>query len=189
MSERKGPNKRAGETGPNTGRTLGTPFTRERKEAYCKALIQHRGQKLYAAREIGVSGTTVDNHLRDDPEFRAMFEETMAFYRESLQSEAHRRAVEGTLKPVYFQGRRAVDTDEDGNEVPAAIREYDTALLVLLLKRHCPEFREKSVVENRNVNVDMGLKDMESMTREQREKLRELLKTEGDPGEQEAEPE
>lgn len=187
MSESKGPNKRAGETGPNTGRALGLPFSRERKEEFCKALLQHRGQRLYAAREIGVSPQTVQNHLRDDPEFRAMFEETMELFRESLQSEAVRRAVEGTLKPVYFQGRRAVDSDEDGNEVPAAIREYDTALLVLLLKRHCPEFREKSVVENRNVNVDMGVKDLEEMTPEQRAKLRELLETEGEDSEQEPE--
>lgn len=177
----KGPNKRAGETGPNTGACMNTPFTRERKEQFCEALLLNRGQRLYAARSIGVSQPTVARHLRDDPEFRAMYEETMQLYRESLQSEAHRRAVEGTLKPIFFQGKRAVDTDENGNEVPAAVREYDTTLLVMLLKRHCPEFKDKQVVENHNVNVDMGLADMEKMTPDQRSKLRELLETESEP--------
>lgn len=165
---------------------MNTEFTRERKQDFCRALVENNGQRIAACRAIGVSRSTVSRHYQDDPEFRSMYDEAMEEYRELLQLEAHRRAVVGTEKPVYFQGRRAVDTDPDtGREVPAYIREYDTPLLILLLKRHVPAFKDKTIVENHNVNVDMGLKDMESMTPEQRAKLRELLETEDQPSEPE----
>lgn len=169
------PNYSKGERGPNSGMVTNKPFTKERKKEFADALVSFHGQRIMACRHVGVCLGTVDKHLKKDPEFRQMVDEAMQFFRESLQMEAYRRAVEGTKKPLYFQGKRIQDKDEEGNDVPAFIKEYDTPLLVMLLKRHCPEFREKSVVENRNVNVDMGAKDMTEMTPEQREKLRELL--------------
>jgi hypothetical protein len=180
-----GPRKQVGETGPNTSGCLNTEFTRARKAAYCTALEgEARGQREAAARIIGVHRATVTRHIQDDPRFASDVEGAMQAFRDGLIQEAYRRAVLGTRKPIYFQGVRAKDTLEDGTIVNAAITEYDTPLLILLLKRHCPEFKEKQVVENRNVNVDMGLADMEKMSAEQRAKLRELLEME-DKGEPE----
>lgn len=177
-----GPNKRKGEKGPNSGMYQSEPFTLDRKRKFCEALITNHGNRLSACRAIGVHRMTITRHLQDDPEFREMFEEAMETYREQLVAEVHRRAVDGTLKPVFFQGRRAFDRDEKGEEIDASIREYDTALLIMLVKRHCPEFREKQVVENHNLNTDMGLKDIEDMTPEERAKLRELLELKGKDG-------
>lgn len=183
----RGPNKRLGEKGPNTGGCLSLPFNAERKAAYCEELSA-TGLQTTAAKKLGVHRATVLRHLKEDLQFKQDAEDAMESFREGLQAEARRRAVDGTLKPMYFQGIRITEKDEDGKEVPAAVREYDTPLLILLLKRHCPEFKDKLVTENRNVNVDMGLADMEKMTPEQRAKLRELIDME-EPGEQDGEPE
>ena len=180
-----GPHKRAGEKGPNRSGCQNTEFTRERRAAFCEALEgEARGQREAAARVVGVHRATVTRHNKDDPEFAADVEGAMQAFRDGLIAEAFRRAVTGTRKPVYFQGTRAKDIDAEGKVVNAAITEYDTPLLIMLIKRHCPEFKEKQVVENRNVNVDMGLADMDKMSDEQRAKLRELLDME-DTGEQE----
>lgn len=176
-----GANKKLGETGPNSSGCLNMEFTRVRKKAYCAALIEAQGNREVAAKKVGVHRATVTRHVKDDPEFRADIEGAMEEFRHILTSEAFRRGVEGTKKPVYFQGKRAWDTDEDGEPIPAFIREYDTPLLIALMKRWIPEFKDKMVVENRNMNVDMGLADLESLTPEQQTKLRELLDTDEEP--------
>lgn len=176
-----GPNKAAGETGPNLGGSTNLEFTQKRKQEFCEELAA-TGRRLDACRKVGVHRSTITKHLEFDPAFKSNVEDAMEEFRELLQKEALRRAVEGNLKPIYFQGVRAKDKDADGNEIPAAIREFDTTLLVLLLKRHCPEFKDKSIVENRNVNVDMGLADMAEMTPKQRAMIRELIETEDDAG-------
>lgn len=177
-----GPNKKKGETGQNGGGNTGQDFTFARKKLFCEALIVNHGNRLAACRSIGVHRMTITKHLQEDPEFREMFEEAMETYREQLVAEVHRRAVDGTIKPVFFQGRRAFDRDDKGQEIDASIREYDTALLIMLVKRHCPEFREKQVIENHNLNTDMGLKDITEMSTEERAKLRELLELKGKDG-------
>ncbi len=118
---------------------------------------------------------TISRHLRDDPVFRDDVEGALEEYRHILTSEAHRRAIEGVKKPIYFQGKRVFDEDEDGDPIPAFIKEYDTTLLLALMKRWIPEFKDKQIVETRNLNVDMGMADLENLSPEQREKLEALL--------------
>ena len=168
-------NKKLGETGPNKSGCTNMEFTSTRKALYCRALIEAEGSREVAARKVGVHRATVSRHLKDDPEFRADYDGAMEEYAHILVSEAHRRGVVGTKKPVFFQGKRAWDVDEDGEPIPAFVREYDTPLLLALLKRWVPEFKDKQIVETRNLNVDMGLADLETLSPEQQEKLRELL--------------
>lgn len=177
-----GTDKRLGETGPNQSGCLNMEFTVHRKVLYCQALIEARGSREVAAKKVGVHRATVTRHMKDDAEFRANVEGAMEEYRHILVSEAHRRGVQGTKKPVFFQGKRAWDVDEDGEPIPAFVREYDTPLLIALLKRWCPEFKDKQIVENRNLNVDMGLADLETLSPEQQVKLRELLDMEEGDG-------
>ncbi len=182
-----GPNKRLGETGANTSGCTNMEFTRARKALYCEALIEARGSREVAAKKVGVHRATVSRHLKDDPEFQADYDGAMEEYRYILVAEAHRRGVTGTEKPVFFQGKRAWEEDEDGERTYSFIREYDTPLLIALLKRWCPEFKDKTIVENLNTNVDMGLADLESLTPDQQAKLRELLDME--EGDDNGEPE
>ena len=54
------------------------------------------------------------------------------------EAEAHRRAFQGTTKPVFFQGGECGE-----------IREYSDGLAQFLLKAHRPEkYRERSQVDN-----------------------------------------
>ena len=71
-----------------------------------------------------------------DPHFSGLWIEAVAIADEMMEAEARRRAVEGTLRPV-FQGGKTV----------GKIREYSDTLLIFLLKAHKPEkYRDNSRV-------------------------------------------
>lgn len=65
-----------------------------------------------------------DNH----PDFAERWKQAEAQAVEVMEAEAHRRAVTGTLKPVY-QGGKKVGT----------IREYSDTLMIFLLKARRPD--------------------------------------------------
>ena len=175
--EKKRPNYSLGETGPNAYSK--SRFTLERKKEFCRQLEISNGHKLTAARLIGIHLNTVKVHIVKDPEFAQMVEEAMQAYRDSLVNEVHRRGVDGVPKKLYFQGKRIYDVDLDtGEKIPASQMEYSDAMLSMLVKRHCPEFTDKQIVET--TTVDMGVADISKMTKAQRAKLRELMDTEGE---------
>ncbi len=150
----------------DTGDPDGKPFTFDRKLEFCEHLAKH-GRKNEAAIKVGVSRRTVNEHIRKDAIFAANVENAMECFRELLLAELHRRAVSGVVMPVYYKGVRV---DQDGE-----MRQFSDRLLELYIKRHCPEFRDHSVVTNTNLNMDAGLADLEKLTPEQREALRKLL--------------
>lgn len=160
-----GPNKRAGEKGPHCNGNEGTVFTAERKAAFCK-LIEHDACIALAAREIGVSQATVANHRRDDPVFEAQVCASLKIFRDTLYTHARKRAIEGTIKPIY---QRGVRVDKDDN------REFSDQVLIRLLERHDPEFKSRSDSTSTNVNVDFAPANLAELTPEQRAKLRALL--------------
>jgi CRISPR/Cas system-associated protein endoribonuclease Cas2 len=160
---------------PEGQRSQREKFTKARKRRFCEELAK-TGLKFDTCLKIGVCEETVRKHRRLDPEFAKDYEDAFQQFREGLQKEAYRRAVLGNEKGMYFQGQRIKDIDPETGEVtPVTVKEYDTPLLILLLKRHCPEFNDKKVVENRNVNLDIA--DMEKLSPDQLKKLRELLET------------
>jgi hypothetical protein len=60
----------------------------------------------------------------------------------ALEDEAHRRAFDGTLEPVFHQG------DECGT-----VRKYSDTLAIFLLKAHAPDkYRESSRMELTGAN-------------------------------------
>ena len=69
----------------------------------------------------------------------------MRYYADSLTDEMHRRGVEGIQKAVFHEGKRV----DKGN-----VLQYDSVLLQMLVKRHCPEFRERNVLD---MNVSGGV--------------------------------
>ncbi len=69
----------------------------------------------------------------DDPEFAADWVKSLDLGIDALEDEANRRAREGTLEPVYYQGKEV-----------GQIRKYSDILLIFLLKGRRPEvFRER----------------------------------------------
>ena len=91
-----------------------------------------------AATQAGVGRRTHYDWLKADPSYQAQFEDLEEEVTETLEREAIRRGSEGTLKPVFYQGKAC---DE--------IREYSDTLLIFLLKARRPEtYRERSDVNN-----------------------------------------
>lgn len=157
--------------GPEMSGNLGTEFSPERKKLWLENLAAS-GLKTEACRVIGVSIWTVNEHLKNDADFKQGFEDAMYTYRESLVKEIHRRGVDGVVEPVFYKGAR-VDK--------GALLRFSDTLLLALARRHIPEFREKT--ESTNVNLDTGLADLEKLSPEQREALKRLLDTPAnDPG-------
>ena len=68
------------------------------------------------------------NWLRDDPEYASAFENAKLDACDRLEAEARRRAVRGTVRPVFYRGVQC-----------GGIREYSDTLLIFLLKGALPE--------------------------------------------------
>lgn len=74
----------------------------------------------------------------DAQAYREAFEEAKLEAAELLEAEARRRAVEGTVRPVFYQG-----------EEVGGIREYSDTLLIFLLKGALPEkYAERTKTEH-----------------------------------------
>jgi hypothetical protein len=108
----------------------------ETKYAY---LVQYAvtGRKRDAARAVGTHFNTVARQKKLDPEFAAACDDAYEMYKEQvIETEVHRRGIEGWDEPVYQGGR-----------VVGSVRKYDSALLLAHARRHIPEYREKYQVE------------------------------------------
>lgn len=94
--------------------------------------------------------------MRDeDPDFAAAWDEALASSLDDAEGELYRRAVKGTLKPVYQGGAKV-----------GSIREYSDTLLIFLLKSHKPSvYRETTRNEHTGKDgepikmEDVGLTD------------------------------
>ena len=85
-----------------------------------------------AVKESGVCETTVYNRRKTDPAFRRAWCDAADIGTRLMEQEAARRAVRGTLKPIFHKGVRV------GME-----RRYSDTLLIFLLKARKPEvYRE-----------------------------------------------
>lgn len=108
-------------------------ITVEAIEKFLDTLSQ-TGLIYKSAEACGLSYITVNRLRKEDSEFKAMVEESMEQYRDLLQAECHRRAVEGWDEPVFSQRL---------GTMMGTVRKFDPRLLELMLKRHIPEYREK----------------------------------------------
>lgn len=108
-----------------------------------KVFLQHlrkTGLLWVSADLAGVSGYTVKLHMKDDEDFRTQVEEAMNLYRDSIESEIHRRGIEGVDEPVFHQGIKV-----------ALVRKFSDRMLELHAKRHIAAYRDKVTAD-----VNMG---------------------------------
>lgn len=90
-----------------------------------------------AAEKASVGRSTVYLERECDEEFAEQWEEALECHVETLEAEADRRAVQGTGKPVFFQGLEC-----------GTIQEYSDTLLIFRLKALAPEkYRERMSVD------------------------------------------
>ena len=128
---------------------MGTKKASLQKELVLEAYTRV-GTVTHACRESGVSRNSFNSWLRRDARFRAAYEHAQEEAVESLEHEAHRRAVEGTLEPVYHRGKPV-----------GAIRKYSDVLLIFLAnpKKYRDNIRVDANVHanvNGNVLVNYG---------------------------------
>lgn len=95
-----------------------------------------------AARTAGIGRRTAYEWKAADEAFAADWDEAEQEAADKLEREAWRRAVEGTDKPVTFQGA-----------ITATYKEYSDRMLELLLKAHRPD-KFKDRVANEHTGKD-----------------------------------
>jgi hypothetical protein len=117
-------------------------FTPELLEQYLDLLRQY-GLKARCARAVGLHPSSMKRYRKDNPDYDDEVEAAMEDYRESVESEIHRRAIEGIDSPVFYKGE-LVNTE----------KRYSDRLLELHAKRHIPAYREKHTVDH---NVTGGV--------------------------------
>jgi hypothetical protein len=104
-----------------------------KRDAFLAAFAQ-TGVVLTAAELAGIGRRTHYNWLDEDPEYEARFRDAEEAAADLLEKEARRRAIDGTLKPVY-----------QGGILVGHIQEYSDTLLTFLLSG-----RRKTVFSKRS---------------------------------------
>lgn len=113
------------------------------REPFLAALGDY-GNVCKAAKRAGIHRSVAYRERSADGEFSAAWDAAVKLGTDALEDEARRRAVEGTLKPVFQGGKRV-----------GSVREYSDALLIFLLKAHKPDvYRETGRVFNINITAD-----------------------------------
>lgn len=91
--------------------------------------------KLAACEAAGITLSSLAKARAQDVEFEEDFNTAITAYKESLEVEAHRRAVDGWDEPVF--------SPKFGDQI-GTVRKYDSRLLETLLRANIPEkFGEK----------------------------------------------
>jgi hypothetical protein len=133
--------------------------------------LRTQGSFIRAAKVAAISRTALSVWRRDDPEFSLACEEAQQEYIEKLEREADRRGVEGTPRPVFFQGEECGQT-----------REYSDNLLMFRLKALAPE-KYRDIVETRHSGeVGLALVDRARQANARIEEIRRGAQRELDVG-------
>jgi len=87
-----------------------------------------------AAKVARVGRSTAYEWREEDKAFAAAWDEAIEESNDVLEGEAYRRAVTGTLEPVFYQGEKV-----------GTVRRYSDSLLTLLLKSNRPaKFKDRT---------------------------------------------
>lgn len=104
----------------------------QKREKFLSALSDC-GNVSSACLATALARRTAYNWRHSDKAFSAVWDAAQELGTDALEDEAARRAAEGTLKPVFYQGNEC-----------GRIREYSDTLLIFLLKARRPErFKER----------------------------------------------
>lgn len=124
-------------TKPTTPRRRALPRSEDEVAALKQAIIERlaaTGDTIHAsATACGVPIGTLYRWRRADSVFKATLKDAYDAGTDVLEQEAIRRGVHGVEKPVFYQG-----------EEISRIREYSDVLLMFVLKKRNPAFRENT---------------------------------------------
>jgi hypothetical protein len=123
-------------------------LTPQKKARFLQALAE-TGYVLKACQLASIHRRLSYQWKEEDPVFAQQWKEALEAYYDMMEAEADRRAVEGTLKPVFWRG-----------EEVGAIREYSDTLLMFRLNGLRPErYRPQPAKDTVQVNVQVNVKD------------------------------
>jgi hypothetical protein len=97
------------------------------------------GNLSHSARKARVTRAGVYERRDVDPAFAKALQTAREEANDALEAEAHRRAVTGTLEPVFYKGAKI-----------ASIRRFSDTLLIVLLKANLPD----KYKERRDITTD-----------------------------------
>jgi hypothetical protein len=117
-----------------------TPRLRPKQRAFLTA-YRVCGNVRLAAELAGCSRVVHYLWLQREPHYRAAFEWAVEDFADRLRQSALERAVDGVPEPIVWAGKFM--RDEETQELLTTQRRSDR-LLEIMLKAHCPEFREKT---------------------------------------------
>ena len=132
MSASKSGKKKATKAGQKR-----TPSRARARKRWDKAFLDElrlTGVVASACMLAGVGRSTVYERRESDEPFKKAWDEAIEESADWLEKEARRRAVEGTLKPIYFKG-----------ELVGFMREYSDTLMALLLQANRPQKFRRNV--------------------------------------------
>lgn len=113
-----------------------TKWTAKKEEQFLTVLTE-TASVTEACAAIGVGRTSAYSRKADNAAFAAAWDNAIDEYSETLEREADRRAVQGTTKPVFYQGIQCGE-----------VQEYSDTLLMFRLKALRPDkYRERSDVK------------------------------------------
>jgi hypothetical protein len=116
--------------------------TTEQMQQDALEAFEDTGNVTLGCKKARVPRRTFYNWLRDIPEYQASYEESAKIAAGVLEAEAHRRAVVGVKKGVFYKGKKV-----------AVQQEYSDTLLIVLLKAHAPEkYKERTSNEHSGPN-------------------------------------
>src|SRR5947209_17637730 len=137
-------------TTPEIGIREDTPVN-PRQRAFLAAFSEC-GTIKEAARCADISRQSHYDWLRSSSDYAVAFAEAENEAGEALEAEARRRAVEGFVEPVVYQGKLCYEIDEaTGEKKPIGIRKFSDTLLIFLMKGAIPE-KYKDRVESTSTN-------------------------------------
>lgn len=123
-----------------------------KKIAFLKSLEAEGGSITAAAKAAEIARSTVYNWIEKDRTFAELYDQQLEKSTKALEAEAIRRAMKGFEEPVFYQGKQV-----------STIRKYSDNLLMFLLKRRDPAYRDNFVQNvgiwgaDGNVNVQFNI--------------------------------
>lgn len=119
--------------------------TAEKEAAFLDALSDAGGNVSLACKIAGFSRRAAYEWREEAPEFARLWDAAVENGTDALEDEALRRAHDGTLKPVFFQGVACGE-----------IREYSDTLMIFMLKARRPDKFKDRVANEHSGRLDLG---------------------------------
>ena len=141
------------------------------------AALAETGRIYHAAAASGVSVSMIYQRRKIDDELANEMESAMGTYRDSIEEEVARRAIDGVKDYKYHQGQPILDVELDENgcvaqdsegrpkvKGQAFVRRYSDALLLAFARRHIPEYNEKRQVDLKVTGLEGLLEEIRPST-------------------------